>query len=55
MKAPNVIAVPDQPEQPDSGKYIEIRRKQSDGTWKIFRDIVNSEGPAVPAASQTKK
>lgn len=43
-----VIMVPNQPEQPDSGKYIEIWRRQSDGSWKLFRDIFNSDVP-LPA------
>ena len=36
-----VVTLPNQPEQPDSGKYIEVWRKQSDGSWKIFRDILD--------------
>jgi uncharacterized protein (TIGR02246 family) len=31
------------------GKYMTILQKQSDGTWKIYRDIFNSNVP--PAAS----
>lgn len=27
----------------DSGKYIELWKKQVDGSWKIFRDIWNSD------------
>jgi ketosteroid isomerase-like protein len=30
---------------PDTGKYIEIRRKQADGTWQIAIDIFNSDMP----------
>lgn len=31
----------------DRGKYIEIRRKQPDGSWLLSRDIFNSDlGPA---------
>lgn len=33
---------------PDSGKYIEIWRKQSDGGWKIARDMFNSDIPMTP-------
>jgi ketosteroid isomerase-like protein len=33
----------------DSGKYVEIRRRQADGTWLITRDIWNSDIP-LPAA-----
>lgn len=27
----------------DTGKYIEIRRRQTDGSWLIVRDIYNSD------------
>ena len=27
----------------DRGKYIEIRRKQADGSWLLARDIFNSD------------
>jgi ketosteroid isomerase-like protein len=30
----------------DRGKYLEIFRKQTDGTWKCIRDIWNSDLPA---------
>jgi ketosteroid isomerase-like protein len=33
---------------PDSGKYIEVWRKQSDGSWKITRDVFNSDVPLPP-------
>ena len=49
------VAVPQQPEQPDSGKYIEIWRKQPDGSWRLFRDIFNSDIPLpapVPAGGR---
>lgn len=32
----------------DEGKYIEIWRKQADGSWKVTYDIFNSDVP-VPA------
>lgn len=39
------------PGQPDHGKYLEIYRKQADGTWKLTHDIFNSDVPLpVPAA-----
>jgi uncharacterized protein (TIGR02246 family) len=34
----------------DSGKYLTVYRKQSDGTWKVVADMGNSDLPApVPA------
>lgn len=30
----------------DAGTFIEIRRRQPDGTWLLARDIHNSDGPA---------
>jgi ketosteroid isomerase-like protein len=40
----------------DSGKYLEIRRRQADGTWLISRDIWNSDipvpEPAPPAPAK---
>jgi uncharacterized protein (TIGR02246 family) len=44
-----VIALPNQPEVRDVGKYIEIWRKQADGSWKVFRDTFNSDVPLAPA------
>jgi ketosteroid isomerase-like protein len=29
----------------DSGKYIEIWKRQADGTWKVSLDIFNSDLP----------
>lgn len=34
----------------DKGKYLEIWRRQADGTWKVIRDIFNTSVPA-PAES----
>jgi uncharacterized protein (TIGR02246 family) len=28
---------------PDSGKYMEIRRRSADGTWELSRDMFNSD------------
>jgi len=46
----------------DRGKYLEICSKQADGSWKILRDIWNSdlplpapEQPAAPAKKAAKK
>ena len=51
-----VIMVPGQPELPDSGKYIEVWRKQSDGNWKTLRDVFNADVPlATPAPTAVKK
>ena len=33
----------------DEGKYLSIRKKQPDGSWKIFRPIWNSNNP-LPGA-----
>jgi ketosteroid isomerase-like protein len=44
-----ILMLPGQPEQLDSGKYMEIWRRQPDGTWKIWRDILNSDLPPAPA------
>lgn len=46
-----LLAPPDQTEQADSGKYIATWRKQTDGSWKLHRDIFNSD---EPAAAETK-
>ncbi len=37
----------------DRGKYVEIFKKQTDGTWKVVADIWNSDLPA-PAPSEKK-
>lgn len=31
----------------DTGKYLEIWKKQADGSWRVFRDIFNSDLPAM--------
>jgi uncharacterized protein (TIGR02246 family) len=30
---------------PSKGKYLTVWKKQADGSWKIYRDISNSDGP----------
>jgi ketosteroid isomerase-like protein len=37
----------------DRGKYLEIWKKQSDGSWRVTRDIFNSDMPAEPPATTT--
>ena len=40
----------------DKGKYIEIYRKQADGSWKLVRDIFNSDLPVtLPAPASPAK
>ena len=34
------------PQLVDDGKYISIWQKQADGSWKMIRDIFNSDKPA---------
>ena len=50
-----VVTPPGGSEQRDAGKYIEIWRKQADGTWKMTRDISTSDLPAAPAAPASKE
>jgi uncharacterized protein (TIGR02246 family) len=33
----------------DHGKYVEVWKKQADGTWKVVADIWNSDLPVAPA------
>ena len=30
---------------PDKGKYLTVWKKQADGTWKVYRDITNTDLP----------
>ena len=39
----------------DHGKYVEIFKKQADGTWKVVADIWNSDLPASAPAPAEKK
>jgi len=39
----------------DHGKYVEIFKKQADGTWKVVADIWNSDLPASATAAPEKK
>jgi len=36
------------PEIKDTGKYMTVWKKQADGSWKVIRDINNSDQPAAP-------
>jgi ketosteroid isomerase-like protein len=37
-----------------SNKYLTIYRRQPDGSWKIYRDISNSNEPPPSAAAKKK-
>jgi len=39
----------------DHGKYVEIFKKQADGTWKVVSDIWNSDLPASAPTAPEKK
>lgn len=39
------FVMPDKTEAPDKGKFIEIRKKQADGTWLMSRDMFSSDMP----------
>lgn len=46
------ITPPGQEESiPDKGKYVVIWKKQADGSWKLHRDIFNSNLPLAPPGS----
>jgi ketosteroid isomerase-like protein len=53
------IAVPGAPAPVDEkGKYVEIWRRQADGSWKLARDIFNSDLPlptAAPAPAENQR
>ena len=38
----------------DHGKYLVILRRQSDGTWKVARDMDNSDRPASQATRESR-
>lgn len=37
----------------DHGKYLVVLRRQADGSWKVFRDMDNSDRPLTQAARGT--
>ena len=50
------VAVPGAPAPVhDKGKYMEIWKKQADGSWKIARDMFSSDLPAEAPVDTTKK
>ena len=46
---------PGAPAIADSGKYLEIWRKQSDGSWKSVRDMFSSNIPLPPPPAAPTK
>jgi ketosteroid isomerase-like protein len=36
----------------ESGKYVVVWRKQSDGSWKLYRDIFNTDAPPQPSPAK---
>ena len=36
----------------DEGKYLVVIQRQSDGSWKVIRDIDNSSKPTLPAEAK---
>jgi uncharacterized protein (TIGR02246 family) len=41
-----VVQPPGQGEVTDRGKYMVVWRRQSDGSWKLYRDMFNTSMPA---------
>ncbi len=33
----------------ETGRYVEVYKKQPDGSWKVVEDITSPEAPAAPA------
>jgi ketosteroid isomerase-like protein/quercetin dioxygenase-like cupin family protein len=36
----------------EKGKYVEVWKKQSDGTWKVKEDIFNADGAGAPPSKE---
>jgi ketosteroid isomerase-like protein len=36
----------------ETGRYVEVYKKQADGSWKVVEDINSPEAPAAPAAAK---
>jgi ketosteroid isomerase-like protein len=39
------FTMPDSTKVPDTGKFMDIRRRQADGRWLFTHDIFNSDIP----------
>lgn len=50
-----VFSPPGMAAMPDSGKYLEIWRKQADGSWKSSRDMFSSDVPLPPPPAEPAK
>jgi uncharacterized protein (TIGR02246 family) len=40
------MQIPNGPKIDDKGKFVTVWKRQADGTWKIVRDIMNTDLPA---------
>ena len=49
------MSPPGAPQIVDAGKYLEVWKRQTDGSWRVTRDIFNSDLPVAPAAPAPKK
>jgi ketosteroid isomerase-like protein len=49
-----VLSPPGAAAMPDTGKYLQIWRKQTDGTWHVVRSVFSSDLPA-PAPKPSRK
>jgi uncharacterized protein (TIGR02246 family) len=34
----------------EKGKYVEVYKKQPDGSWKVVEDVTNADAPAAPVS-----